>query len=99
MSSDTPLTDAEPKASGRDAEYFELVKADFTRTLERRVSQLEAQLAEARKDSDRLDWLLSDSRVSVVSPTQLTGACLHIFTGPRHCLKFGRAAIDAAMNP
>jgi hypothetical protein len=52
MSSDTPLTDAEVFLTRGPG--FNSVDPNFARTLERRVTQLEAQLAEARKDSERL---------------------------------------------
>jgi hypothetical protein len=54
MSSDTPLTDEAAFSTGN---AFILLHSDaqkIERILMSRVSQLEAQLAEARKDSERL---------------------------------------------
>lgn len=55
---------------------------------------LEHELAELRRDKERLDWLLSDA--CIVRPTPQAGAKLHLFEGPAHDPQMGRAAIDAA---
>jgi hypothetical protein len=99
MSSDTPLTDA--KVFLTRGPGFNSVDPNFARTLERRVSQLEAQLAEARKDSERLDWL-DEKKADLCELngwraydlTQEAGKIQRVRSHPTT-----RAAIDAAMKP
>jgi hypothetical protein len=55
MSSDTPLTDA--KVFLTRGPGFNSVDPNFARTLERRVTELGAQLAEMREALARIYWL------------------------------------------
>jgi len=74
-----------------------LAHKEYTR-LAARIAELEAQFAEARRDSERLDWLEAQEVIAAGYVVIRGGACYGaIFEWDNYSTQTLRAAIDALM--
>jgi hypothetical protein len=99
MSSDTPLTDALVREVEEAETSWPLSAIHFLALacrMEKRVTRLEAQLAEMRKDSERLDWLNEQGKPETYEDAP--HAMVWVLVGELGQTEL-RAAIDAAMKP
>lgn len=102
MSTDTPETDLESYSSEDFYRPETVVKIDFARKLERERDAARAELADLRKDKERLDWLQALpkvvlSRMAICGTHEIQG---YDSDGCDFCCEKNtiREAIDAAMK-